>query len=98
MAEHNSRHPYLSLLRPGEVWLHSRARCYGHSPKANLRSQTGSQAVVPLAYTLPRVRFMLAGMKRKALLVLGCLLAALSTACDGTAAPTMDNDATVEAK
>ena len=41
---------------------------------------------------------MLAGMKRKALLVLGCLLAALSMACGDTAAPTMDIDATVEAK
>jgi len=41
---------------------------------------------------------MLAGMKRKALLVQGCLLAALSMACGGTAAPTMDIDATVEAK
>jgi len=25
MAEYNSRHPYLSLLRPGEGWLHSLA-------------------------------------------------------------------------
>ena len=41
---------------------------------------------------------MLAGMKRKALLVQGCLLAELSMACGGIVAPTMDIDATVEAK
>ena len=58
-----------------------------------------ASAKLPLAYTAPRGRFIVTGIRHTAVLVLGCLLLALAlSACGGTPEPAADIDATVEAR